>query len=319
MKLSVIIVNWNGAKWLAACIASLRNQTAPPHEIIVVDNASTDGSGALAESLLPPGAVIPMAGNYGFSFAANRGAHAATGDWLIFLNADTWLESDCLARLAAHAQWSRATAVGLAVLDYDSQQPQSRPDTGFDLFGRQVSGPCGRQPLFTPGNFFAVRAGEFRRLGGFDQEFFLYGEELDLSWRIHLAGGSIERCEAARIHHVTGPCRTSQAKRYHTNRNHLLTLRKYRLPFLPAVLMQMAEGLFWVARTGKPSALWWTALKPLAECFRLRHVLQVRRAEVKLFQTERKPALVCRWFSLRLAHTRELRRAFQYSFNGGQP
>jgi len=315
MKLSVIIVNWNGAKWIPACLTSLQNQTLPPHEIIVVDNASTDCSRLIAESLFPVASVIPMTGNYGFSFAANCGAHAATGDWLIFLNADTWLESDCLAKLAAHAQWTRATAIGLAVFDYDSDQPQSQPDTGFDIFGSQVSAPCGRQPLFTPGNFYAVRATEFRRLGGFDNEFFLYGEELDLSWRIHLTGGSIERCETARLHHVTGPRKTSQSKRYHTNRNHLLTLLKYRLPFLPAVLLQLAEGLFWTIRTGNPSAIWWTSIKPLAECFRLRRLIKVRRASMKQIQTEKTLAMLLRWFNLRIAHAKDLRRALEYSFS----
>lgn len=90
MKFSVIIPAHNAEPYIAKAIASCLNQTCPPHEIIVVDDASTDGTVAVAESFGPQVRVIRMAKNAGVAVARNRGAQESTGDWIAFLDADDW-------------------------------------------------------------------------------------------------------------------------------------------------------------------------------------------------------------------------------------
>src|SRR5579859_1910040 len=101
---SVIILNFNGARWLPRCLASLGEQTTLKNlEIIVADNASTDGSDELAGKILKsaamPGRVVPNGGDLGYCEGNNRGARAANGKYLLFLNTDTWLERDCIEQL----------------------------------------------------------------------------------------------------------------------------------------------------------------------------------------------------------------------------
>jgi glycosyltransferase involved in cell wall biosynthesis len=90
MKFSVIIPAYNAEQYIAKAIQSGLNQTYPPHEIIVIDDGSTDGTAAVAESFPAPVRVIRLAENMGVSMARNRGVQASTGDWLAFLDADDW-------------------------------------------------------------------------------------------------------------------------------------------------------------------------------------------------------------------------------------
>jgi glycosyltransferase involved in cell wall biosynthesis len=90
MKISVIIPAWNAERYIAKAIESCLRQTFPPHEIVVVDDASTDSTAEVAESFPSPVQVIRLAENMGVSVARNRGVQASTGDWLAFLDADDW-------------------------------------------------------------------------------------------------------------------------------------------------------------------------------------------------------------------------------------
>jgi glycosyltransferase involved in cell wall biosynthesis len=90
IKISVIIPAYNAEHYIAKAIESCLSQTYAPHEIIVIDDGSTDGTAAVAESFPSPVRVIRLAENMGVSVARNRGVQASTGDWLAFLDADDW-------------------------------------------------------------------------------------------------------------------------------------------------------------------------------------------------------------------------------------
>jgi glycosyltransferase involved in cell wall biosynthesis len=90
MKISVIIPAYNAEPYIRTAIESCLSQTYPPHEIVVVDDGSTDATAAVAESFPPPVRVIRLAENMGLPTARNRGVQASTGDWLAFLDADDW-------------------------------------------------------------------------------------------------------------------------------------------------------------------------------------------------------------------------------------
>src|SRR6185437_807509 len=102
---SVVAVNYNGKEWLNRFFRSLRSQTIFDRtEVILVDNTSTDGSAEICRQEMdswPNGVFLPTGGNYGFGGGNNRGAAAARGKYLLFVNPDVWLEPNCLAELVA--------------------------------------------------------------------------------------------------------------------------------------------------------------------------------------------------------------------------
>jgi glycosyltransferase involved in cell wall biosynthesis len=98
---SVVIPSYNGADYIHRAIESSLNQTFPPHEIIVIDDASTDGTAAVAESFGSPVHVIRLAKNSGVAYARNRGVEACSGEWVAFLDADDIWEADKLERQVA--------------------------------------------------------------------------------------------------------------------------------------------------------------------------------------------------------------------------
>src|SRR5438093_2602479 len=145
--ISVVILNYNGANWLDRCLASIRQQTIFHRiEVIVADNASSDGSDRLAQKLLegwPNGRFIDNGGNLGYCAGNNRGAEAARGKYLFFLNNDTWLEADCLEKLWSETERTQAGAAGPLVLDYADDNFQSIGGTGFDWMGfPNLAKPC---------------------------------------------------------------------------------------------------------------------------------------------------------------------------------
>ena len=103
-RLSVIILNYDGRRWVPACLTALEQQRAAPQfETVFVDNGSTDDSIDLVRTSYPDVRVIETGTNLGFAAGNNAGARAAAGEWLVFLNNDTAAEPDWLSRLAAES------------------------------------------------------------------------------------------------------------------------------------------------------------------------------------------------------------------------
>ncbi|HKI68036.1 MAG TPA: glycosyltransferase family 2 protein, partial [Verrucomicrobiae bacterium] len=205
---SIIILNYNGVEWLPPCFASIRSQTIlEAIETIFVDNNSTDSSATTAKELLAkfPGArVIENAENSGFSEGNNIGARAARGRYLFFLNPDTRLEPDCMEKLLAETEKAKADAATPWVLQYASDEHQDVGFFGFDLLGlpspsAPVKNTC--EIFVASGCAFLINAEVFKKIGGFDREFFMYCEDADLSWRVWIAGGRLIGVPEARMHH----------------------------------------------------------------------------------------------------------------------
>jgi len=196
---AVVIPNWNGERWLRGCLDSLAAQTQPPAQIIVVDNGSTDGSRDLLRAEYPSVQVIALERNTGFAHAANVGLRAAGGERVALVNTDVVCAADWLARLdGALTRDAGVAAVACKMVDLDD--PGVLYDAGDVLRRDGVCLQRGRHQrddgrYDEAGEVFAACAGAalYRRaavldLGGFDERYFSYLEDVDLGLRLRLAG-----------------------------------------------------------------------------------------------------------------------------------
>lgn len=297
----MIIVCHNDGKWLPRCLDSVHRQTIFDRiEVIIADNASQDGSDRMAQDLIaswPNARFFPTGGDNGFCVATNRAARLARGRYLQILNPDTWLETDFLEQMYHRLEQTGAGAAGPLVLNYEDNSVQAEGCDGFDLTGNYMPPRHGRepQPLFCMAGFFFIRKELFSKLGMLDERCFMYGEEMDLSWRIWIAGETIVPARQARIHHrgAVGvnpeggtrvvENRTSTQKRFLANRNRLLFVLKncrhvLLLMLVPCIGVILLEGIAILLMTRSWSLAKSASLEPIADCWRLRgHVRQQRR------------------------------------------
>lgn len=212
MKLSIIIVNWNSAEYLDRCLASLGPVPDPAdREMIVIDNASHDGSGRLIDEKYPHVQFIQNEINQGFGQANNTAAREATGDLLLFLNPDTEMRPGSLDNLLAHfADLPNAGAVGGRLYNTDGSLQTScvqrfptvlNQAVNLELLRTRFPGLSiwGIAPLYgatskpaqvemVSGACLAIAWSTFVRIGGFREDLFLYAEDLDLCYRLARAG-----------------------------------------------------------------------------------------------------------------------------------
>ena len=333
--ISVIVLNYNGARWLERCLTSLRAQTIFDRiEIIVADNVSNDGSEQLGKRLVEswPGCVFQQhTQNLGYDEGNNRAAETARGQFLLFLNNDTWLEPHCLEQLLAEVQRTGASAAAPLVLNWEDDSFQSLGAFGFDLFGLASTRAFAaetREVLMPEGCAYLIQRKLFEELGRFDSEFFMYSDELDLSWRVWIAGHKAVAVPSAKLHHrgaaqvnpagggATVEFRTSDTKRFFANRNGLLVLLKNaRLLLLLLVplqlgllLLEAVTALALVRRWGFVRRAYWDAV---ADCWRLRRHILAERRRIRRFR-RRGDLWMLRFLRWRLNRWDELQRVRQF-------
>ena len=196
--ISVVILNWNGIKVLEQCLSSLKGQTYVPLEIIVVDNASTDGSVDVVREEFPNVRLIVNERNLGFGGGNNIGIRAATGRYIMMLNNDTRLDPRCIEELKrAIEKVDRFGACASKILlEYEDDLIDAAgivvcPDGLSIGRGRLEKGD--RYNEETEVFFASDCACLYRRemledIGFYDEDFFAYADETDMGWRAHLAG-----------------------------------------------------------------------------------------------------------------------------------
>jgi len=215
MELSVIIVNYNVKHFLEQCLCSVQkaiNCSKIETEIIVIDNNSTDNSLDYLKPIFPCVKFIRNNKNLGFSKACNQGFGLSTGKYILFLNPDTIVPEDCFLKcISFFENYDDAGAVGVKMLDgrgeflKESKRSFPSPVTSlFKLFG--FARLFSKSKVFSKyhlgyldknknhevdvlaGAFMMVRRKVFEALKGFDEIFFMYGEDIDLSYRIQKLG-----------------------------------------------------------------------------------------------------------------------------------
>ena len=233
--ISVLIVNYNSGHRLVQCLEALKTQTFADFEILILDNASTDHSAEIefigSQKLI----LIKSDHNLGFAVANNRLASLARGTWLAPLNPDAYPKADWLEVLiAATKAYPFARAFGSTQID--ALNPAMLDGTGdvYHAFGVPYRGNFGHPVSTTPpdGECFSPCAAAalicketFLKVGGFAENFFCYGEDVDLGFRMRLAGVRCVQVEKAVVAHegsaVSG--RYSPFTVYHGNRNRIWT------------------------------------------------------------------------------------------------
>jgi N-acetylglucosaminyl-diphospho-decaprenol L-rhamnosyltransferase len=222
----VVIVNYESGDALHRCLAGLRRQG--PREVVVVDNGSSDGSLARVRADMPDVSVIEPGANLGYGSAANRGVVVTTAPYVLVANPDVEVTAGAMATLAGVLDDDpRCALVGpLIRTPHGDRYPSARRFPSLpDAAGHAVLGILAPNNRFTrayqrsdldaagaevqdvdwvSGACFAVRRRAFDEVGGFDESYFMYAEEVDLCWRLRGGGWRVAYAPAAEVVHVQG-------------------------------------------------------------------------------------------------------------------
>jgi N-acetylglucosaminyl-diphospho-decaprenol L-rhamnosyltransferase len=226
---AVVIVNYNGERLLPDCLAALAAQTVAPEQVVVADNGSKDGSLALLRAHHPHVDALELGRNHGFAGGANRGVRATAAPWVCVLNSDATPAPDWLAQLTAAPRDERTWALGSVLVSAASGRIESAGDQyapagyAYKLLRDRPLGalPAAPYPVFAaPGAAPVFRRDVFDALGGYEERFFLYYEDVDLAFRAVLAGYHALLVPSARVTHRLGATTRSHARaRFYVARN----------------------------------------------------------------------------------------------------
>ncbi|MCZ7569172.1 MAG: glycosyltransferase family 2 protein [Ardenticatenaceae bacterium] len=234
---SVIIPTWNGAHHLGPCLSALRAQSYQRFEIIVVDNGSHDGTLELLATRWPEVPVVALPSNHGFAGGVNAGLAVARGAVIALVNNDTAAEPEWLEQLVAALV--REPGAAMAASKIKLWNDHGRLHAAGDFY--TVGGRPGNRGVWEPddGRFdeatwvFAPNAGAaaYRRevfdvVGGFDERFGSYCEDVDLGWRAQVAGFHCLYVPKAVIYHRVSATGGGVLASYYTGRNWLYVLAK---------------------------------------------------------------------------------------------
>lgn len=295
---SIIIVNFNGKKWLKACLDSIYLQTHKNFEIILVDNASTDDGLEIVKLNYPKVTIIQNNKNVGFGKANNLGTKKAKGEILFFLNNDTVLENDTLRKLIQFKIKNHLNITGPKILNYTGKEFHHGKKRSIDYTGYLG---YGKKTFYIDGCALMINKNDFENLGGFDEKYFIYSEEIDLCWRAHLYGMKVEICNATSIKHYSGATGgstnyegikgkhiVSVARRYEVEKNNLRNvLKNYKwinlLWVLPLFVIQsIGESIIYIL-TGNLrvcesicQAYWWNIVN-FPDTLKHREIIQQKR------------------------------------------
>lgn len=235
--LTVIIPNWNGAHHLPGCLNSLRRQAFRDFQVIVVDNASTDGSRELLARDYPEVCVLPLPENRGFAGACNAGIRASQSDLVVLLNNDTEADSGWLAAIVdAFQRHPEVGIIASKMLLFDRRKVFH---TAGDFY--RVDGVPGNRGVWEEdvgqydreeyvfsacGGSAAYRRAMLNEIGLLDEDFFYSCEDVDLAWRAQLAGWRVLYTPDAVVYHKLSATGGGTTASFYDGRNFIWLLAK---------------------------------------------------------------------------------------------
>jgi len=242
--ISVIIVSYESGPTLERCLAGLAAQTFTDFEILLVDNASTDGAPQAAVAADPAIRFLQPGANLGFAAGNNLAVKQAKGRWLALLNPDAYPEPGWLAALMDGAD-RHPDVQSFASLQTSADDPAVLDGAGDNMtsagipfrggYGRRLPANLREGEVFSAcGAAMLIDRTLFEELGGFDERFFCYCEDVDLGYRLRLTGRSTLLLPEARVAHV-GSASTgvrSDFAIFHGSRNRVWTFLKNTPPLL---------------------------------------------------------------------------------------
>lgn len=245
-KVAIVILNWNGRKFLEHFLPSVTASTYINIELVVADNGSADDSITWLQSAYPDIRIIRLDRNYGFAKGYNEALKMVVADYYVLLNSDVevmpgWLqpmiellESDrsiaaCQPKILSYHNkkiFEYAGAAGGWLDEYGYPFAKGRI---FDICEEDHGQYDQTEPIFwASGAALFIRSGVYHQVNGFDEYFFAHQEEIDLCWRIQLAGHKIYSCPSSVVYHVGGGTlpRGNSRKTYLNFRNNHIMLSK---------------------------------------------------------------------------------------------
>lgn len=212
MKVTIVIPNYNGIKYLKECLLSLKSQTFKDFEIIIVDNCSIDGSPEYIKEYYPEIRLFELDKNYGFSAAVNKGIRESRTPYVILLNNDTVVHKNYTNELYNHINSSKKIfSVSSKMISYKNREIIDDAGDLYSIIGWAFQRGIGQsvKGFNKPCRIFAACAGAaiyrrevFERIGLFDELHFAYLEDIDIGYRARIEGYCNEYCPNAIVYHV---------------------------------------------------------------------------------------------------------------------
>jgi GT2 family glycosyltransferase len=236
---SIVVLNWNGKKFLYNCLHSLENQTYKNLEIILVDNNSTDNSVNFVRKNFPEAKIVQNKKNFGFAKGNNTGIKLAKGDYIFILNNDTKIDAKCVEYLVQTIEKNQKTGM-MAPKIVSIENPKLIDSIGINIYPDGLARGRGRNEIdngqydnFKESLMPSACAALYRKkmlneIGLFDEKFLAYCEDSDLGIRARLAGWkSAADPRAIVYHHYSGTFgKYSETKAFLTERNHFFVAIK---------------------------------------------------------------------------------------------
>ena len=264
--ISVVVVNFNGKKFLDDCLSSLERQTFQGFEVILVDNGSSDDSVAFIQKKFPQVILVENGKNLGFAGGTNAGIRIAKGEFIFTLNNDTIADPRMLEEIVRPMQMDSGIGVcGTKMLLPDGRinstaicisrsgaawdRGMGEPDDGQYDKTEEVFGACAGAALY--------RRSMLDEIGLFDEDFFLYMEDVDLAFRVRLGGWKCVYVPSSRVVHIHGGTAgfKSELATYYGNRNLLwIVCKNYHVRTIllcfPWLVIRNSADIFFYWKNG---------------------------------------------------------------------
>jgi N-acetylglucosaminyl-diphospho-decaprenol L-rhamnosyltransferase len=304
VELTVIIINWNSRDFLRGCLRSIA-QHAPrfSFEVIVIDNASFDGSEEMVRTEFPGIRYIQSPENLGFSRGNNAAALTATGRNLLFLNPDTEVLGDALSKMKESLDsMLDAAVVGCRILNSDGSVQTSAVQAFPTLLNQMLdtdvlrgwfprSRLWGTAALLSPGvdpvivdtvsgACLMIRRNVFEQIGGFSTDYFMYSEDVDICHKVHLAGWKTCCLPAVNIIHFNGQS------------------TKKKPSYFPNVMQQQSRFIYFSKMRGKIYANCFRASRGLIAVIRMAIIALLMVASLQSGKREQLRLSMGKWFAI---------------------